>query len=242
MEESDHYFKSQLAGNVFGADTTFNAAQFHFHSKSEHTIDGVQFDLEMHTVHLPPETKRGFFAGVMGVIFDVSKYTAELTDDEEAIIDNFFASLDWDNVNSEPTVDMTHFAELMNLIDTSNRWIYKGTLTTPPCTGNVYWNVVRKVYPIKQAQRLPWTSSTSSSTGAKVENSIPMATTERSRPSTSRIFSTSRVRRKPPAPTTTPTPRELTHLPGPLSLLSLPLSLSASEITLPKGSNSYLSQ
>ena len=29
----------------------YQAAQFHFHAKSEHTIDGKRFDLEMHTVY-----------------------------------------------------------------------------------------------------------------------------------------------------------------------------------------------
>lgn len=29
---------------------TYKAAQFHYHSKSEHTINGVRFDMEMHVV------------------------------------------------------------------------------------------------------------------------------------------------------------------------------------------------
>jgi carbonic anhydrase len=48
------YFYSQLAIDVYGAaDNTFDAQQFHFHAGSEHTIDGVRHDLEMHTVHYP---------------------------------------------------------------------------------------------------------------------------------------------------------------------------------------------
>jgi len=38
----------------------------------------------------------------------------------------------------------------MNMVDTSNRWVYKGSVTTPPCTQSVYWNVVKQVYPIKK--------------------------------------------------------------------------------------------
>ena len=38
----------------------------------------------------------------------------------------------------------------MMMADTDNRWIYKGSVTTPPCHRFVYWNVLKTVYPIKQ--------------------------------------------------------------------------------------------
>jgi carbonic anhydrase len=37
----------------------------------------------------------------------------------------------------------------MATIDTNNRWVYKGSLTTPPCTKTVLFNVLSTVYPIK---------------------------------------------------------------------------------------------
>lgn len=37
----------------------------------------------------------------------------------------------------------------MDIVDLKNRWVYKGSLTSPPCTPNVYWNVLRTIYPIK---------------------------------------------------------------------------------------------
>ena len=36
----------------------------------------------------------------------------------------------------------------MQLVDMDNRWIYKGSVTTPPCARFVYWNVLSTVYPI----------------------------------------------------------------------------------------------
>ena len=35
-------------------------------------------------------------------------------------------------------------------IDMNNRWVYKGSLTTPPCDSFVYWNVAKQILPIKQ--------------------------------------------------------------------------------------------
>ena len=37
----------------------------------------------------------------------------------------------------------------MNLIDWNNRWVYKGSVTTPPCNTMVFWNVLATIYPIK---------------------------------------------------------------------------------------------
>ena len=58
------------------------------------------------------------------------------------------ANLTLENLN-DPTVTAIPFAKLMNSIDTNNRWVYNGSLTTPPCTKNIYWKVVGTVYPIK---------------------------------------------------------------------------------------------
>jgi len=38
----------------------------------------------------------------------------------------------------------------MNLVDADNRYVYKGSVTTPPCGQSVYWNVLSTIYPIKQ--------------------------------------------------------------------------------------------
>jgi hypothetical protein len=42
------------------------------------------------------------------------------------------------------------YGDLMNMVDTTRRWVYKGSVTTPPCDTYVYWNVLRSIYPVKQ--------------------------------------------------------------------------------------------
>jgi len=88
-------------------------------------------------------------AAVIGVIFDTTRYDTSIPQSTIDLIDKFFDSLSLDNLN-DPTVAAIPYAKLMNIIDTNNRWVYNGSLTTPPCTQNIYWNVVSTVYPIKK--------------------------------------------------------------------------------------------
>lgn len=48
--------------------------QFHFHHPSEHTVDGVAYDLEIHFVNLNAEGTQGL---VLGVFFDSSSDVAD---------------------------------------------------------------------------------------------------------------------------------------------------------------------
>lgn len=82
----------------------YKGVQFHFHAKSEHTIDGIQFDFEMHTVHYASlndaaglqKTSKGILGAVQGIIFDTKHYDKSVTKAEKKIIDNFFDSLKFD--------------------------------------------------------------------------------------------------------------------------------------------------
>jgi carbonic anhydrase len=142
-------FTSKIAEQIFGADNEFSASQFHFHSGSEHTIDNKRFDLEMHTVHFPKDVENDFIAAAVGILFSVEEYTANLSWSEQALINTFFDSLKWSDMSDDgPTVDLVTYGNLMQMVDTNNRYIYKGSVTTPPCATFVYWNVLSTVYPI----------------------------------------------------------------------------------------------
>ena len=146
---SKNIFKSKIASKVFGAPEEFNGLQFHFHSGSEHTVDGKRHDLEMHTVHLPTEPKNEFMAAAVGILFSVNDHTAKLSRTERAVIDAFFDGLSWGETG-EVMADMILYGDLMEMVDSKNRWIYKGSVTTPPCATFVYWNVLSTIYPVSQ--------------------------------------------------------------------------------------------
>jgi len=147
-------FESQHGKNYYGANERYSGAQFHFHHGSEHTINGMRQDLEMHTVHLADgAVQNGFFASAMGIMFSVNDPSREFKPEEVAVIDKFFDDLDWEKTTKTKKlvmVDEVSYGELMMMVDMNNRWTYKGSVTTPPCAENVYWNVLRTVYPIKQ--------------------------------------------------------------------------------------------
>lgn len=107
----DNYFQSKYMSEELGGKETFSAAQFHFHAKSEHTINGKRYDMEMHTVHLAGESsadkserrlaessateggKTDFFASALGIIFDRDDYDPSITAEERKTIDAFFDSM-----------------------------------------------------------------------------------------------------------------------------------------------------
>ena len=56
----------------------------------------------------------------------------------------------WDDLTGTSYVtDLNLYGSLMNMVDFKNRWVYKGSVTTPPCATYVYWNVLSTIYPIK---------------------------------------------------------------------------------------------
>ncbi|MDE2928764.1 MAG: carbonic anhydrase family protein [Acidobacteriota bacterium] len=106
----------------------FELLQFHFHHASEHTVDGIQFPLEMHLVH----QNDGGSLAVVGILF------------QEGPANEALAPV-WANFPTEPTASHVVSGELdlaALLPATRTTWRYRGSLTTPPCTEGVNWTVL----------------------------------------------------------------------------------------------------
>jgi carbonic anhydrase len=114
---------------TFG-DKVYNLKQFHFHAPSEHTINGVHMPLEVHFVH---QSDDGSMA-VLGVLL------------KEGAPNPNFASI----IANLPTIkgESRHLEDEMlsldlHLPENNSVYFYMGSLTTPPCSENVQWVVLR---------------------------------------------------------------------------------------------------
>lgn len=113
---------SEMLGMMSG-DMTFNLLQVHFHTPSEHAIDGVRQPLVAHFVHATDDGK----LGVLGVMFREGAANAEL----QKIVDG---------VGAGAGTDVSLY--LGNLVpEELHVYRYMGSLTTPPCSEGVNWHV-----------------------------------------------------------------------------------------------------
>ena len=106
---------------------TYDLQQFHFHSPSEHTIDGEAAALELHLVH---QDRNSANLAVVGVLLTEgeSKNTAYAP-----VFDNLPSEVGAPQASGEPF-------ELATLLPrTLGYYTYQGSLTTPPCSEVVRW-------------------------------------------------------------------------------------------------------
>jgi len=87
-------------------------------------------------------------AAALGVIFDRTKWNKDnVTQSQISTIDTFFDSI-FANMNIE-TLELSptsvKYGDLLSALDTHRRWVYTGSVTTPPCATKVYWNVLRTI-------------------------------------------------------------------------------------------------
>ncbi len=109
------------------ANRTYRLVQFHFHTPSENTVDGLHYPMETHFVHVDDKGRLAVVAvmvkvGVRGLIDELPK-----------------PRLRGSKAKTKGAIDP------VSLIPSDRRhYAFKGSLTTPPCSEGVTWIVMKK--------------------------------------------------------------------------------------------------
>ena len=112
---------------------TYHLAQFHFHALSEHTIRGWRGVMELHAVFKDDLVNTRKIA-VVAMLYKLGRTNSFLARLSAAGL----PSKEGQTVHSPATVNLAR-----GLTDPSAYYTYAGSLTTPPCTENVTWIVLK---------------------------------------------------------------------------------------------------
>jgi len=124
----------------FRGEGPFVLQQYHFHTPSEHQIDGVSFPMELHMVNKAPNGD----LLVISVLFEYG--------DENPILAEFFSNLP-SNVTPAAVAIPGLSLDIGNIIPSSYGYYhYMGSLTTPPCSETVEWVVLDTHVSVTPAQ------------------------------------------------------------------------------------------
>lgn len=116
---------------------TYRLVQFHYHAPSEHAVDGRSFPVEFHFVHKAD----GGEVAVIGLLARTGRDNPPW----DPILEHL------PNRTDEPvTVDALELNALLPGDRATTR--YEGSLTTPPCTEGVHWNLLSGVIELSDAQ------------------------------------------------------------------------------------------
>lgn len=117
-------------------DDVANLLQFHFHTPSEEKINGVNYPMVAHFVHKLPDGK----LSVVAVLFKKGK--------ENAALAPIFAALP---AEGKPT-PLTSFDPSAVLPEKRAYYKFTGSLTTPPCSDGVRWQVLKQPVELSSSQ------------------------------------------------------------------------------------------
>ena len=122
----------------------FDALQFHFHAPSEHTVNGDNFDGEIHIV----QNLRG--TNVTNLTRNLAVLGIFILVNDSAEDHPFFVNYD-PTTTEEFTLNLSQ--TLGNeIIKDANFFTYDGSLTTPPCSEVVHWFVMDAPIQVTQKQ------------------------------------------------------------------------------------------
>ncbi|KAL6642279.1 hypothetical protein ACP70R_020460 [Stipagrostis hirtigluma subsp. patula] len=133
-------------GAITVSGKVYNFVKVHWHSPSEHTINGQRYPLEMHLVH---QSDDGGIA-VISILYQYGAPDSFYFQFKNALAEMANEKCNFKEEDSQIGVGLIHLRSLQKR--TGSYFRYSGSLTTPPCTENVVWNILGKVRQIAKEQ------------------------------------------------------------------------------------------
>ncbi|XP_002528758.2 alpha carbonic anhydrase 1, chloroplastic [Ricinus communis] len=119
--------------------------QMHWHSPSEHMIDGIQYPLELHMVH---QLGDGSYS-VIAILYQYGEADPYLAQIEKSL-DQLAEEVNKGGKEAQVPLGIINPKILKR---SSRRFFrYVGSLTTPPCTEDVIWNIIPTVRTVSKNQ------------------------------------------------------------------------------------------
>ncbi|KAL4355000.1 hypothetical protein GQ457_06G009000 [Hibiscus cannabinus] len=128
-------------GSIVINGTEYALQQAHWHSPSEHTINGISLAMELHMVHQNKQNKK---MAVIGVLYNYgapNDFLSKLTNDLATMVDQV--------VRKEVGVIDPN---AMIKMGSNKYYTYMGSLTVPPCTEGVTWILNKEVGSVSKDQ------------------------------------------------------------------------------------------
>nr|GMD78458.1 alpha carbonic anhydrase 1, chloroplastic [Ipomoea batatas] len=134
------------AGTLVFRGKTYALSEIHWHTPSDHRIDGIQFTAELHMVHSAADSSRA----VVSVLLQSGQSDPIVTKIQQQL-----SQLPMRPQNQTPPeipLVNLNIQELRNLTTTKRYYTYPGSLTNPPCTEGITWIIIGKIGTISRAQ------------------------------------------------------------------------------------------
>nr|GMD88426.1 alpha carbonic anhydrase 1, chloroplastic [Ipomoea batatas] len=134
------------AGQLVFGGKNYALKQMHWHTSSEHRVDGTQYAGEVHLVHNAADSS----VAVVSVLLQSGQ-----SDPIIAKVQQQLDELPNKKSNESPpeiALGNVNIQELSGLTNTDKYYTYTGSLTTPPCTEGVTWIVIGKIGSISNGQ------------------------------------------------------------------------------------------
>jgi carbonic anhydrase len=135
-------------------DKVFEFKQLHFHTPSEHLIDGITYPMEMHAVNTLKDHTEGETTEYLVLAFLVKMGK------ENTFISRFINQIPEEAHEATP-IDLNAVKESERFSDAlsnevNSYYYYQGSLTTPPYTESVNWCVLKRIFEAspKQIRRI----------------------------------------------------------------------------------------